>query len=228
MDEELYTPAGIPEDRDPRITEGSPASGVDAATFRAVMATVCTPVSVVTTMAGDRPHGSTVSAFASLSLTPPMVLVSLDLGSDLLRHIRGSRTFGLNVLHAGQAALATAFARKGDGKFDGVSWALQDGVPRLEGCAGWLACTITQFVPGGDHVVVFGRAVGAGHGAAPPLTYHQRRFGTHEALESEERQPRPQLPANVRYLRSRREDPAADSAAGRGQADSVEEWFAFN
>ena len=224
MDEELHLPAGIPEDRNPRIAEGTPASGVDAATFRAVMATVCTPVSVVTTMAGDRPHGSTVSAFASLSLDPPMVLVSLDLGSDLLRHIRGSRTFGLNVLHAGQAALAAAFARKGDDKFDGVSWVLRDGVPRLEGCAGWLACTMTQLVPGGDHVVVFGRAVGAGHEAAPPLTYHQRRFGTHEALESDEPPSRPELPANVRYLRSRQED----SAAGGGQPDSVEEWFAFN
>jgi flavin reductase (DIM6/NTAB) family NADH-FMN oxidoreductase RutF len=217
-------PAGFRDDGNPPAVKGSPPSEVDAATFRAVMATVCTPVSVVTTMSGDRPHGSTVSAFASLSLNPPMVLVSLDLGSDLLRHIRGSRTFGLNVLHTGQAALATAFARKGDDKFDGVGWVLQDGVPRLAGCAGWLACTVTRLVPGGDHVVVFGRAVGAGHEAAPPLTYHQRRFGTHEALESDGQQPRPRLPANVRYLRSRPEEPAA----GPGQADSVEEWFAFN
>src|SRR3984957_15902539 len=103
---------------------------VDPGSFRAVMATVCTPVSVVTAMAGDRPHGSTVSAFASLSLNPPMVLVSLDLGSDLLRHIRGSRAFGLNVLHTGQAALAAAFARKGDDKFDGIRWVREDGIPR--------------------------------------------------------------------------------------------------
>jgi flavin reductase (DIM6/NTAB) family NADH-FMN oxidoreductase RutF len=49
------------------------------------MADVCTPVAVVTTLRGDRPHGTTVSAFASLSMSPPMVLVSLDLRSDLLR-----------------------------------------------------------------------------------------------------------------------------------------------
>jgi flavin reductase (DIM6/NTAB) family NADH-FMN oxidoreductase RutF len=228
MDEEQHMPAGTPDDDASRIGEGALPPDVDPDTFRAVMATVCTPVSVVTTMAGDRPHGSTVSAFASLSLNPPMVLVSLDLGSDLLRHIRSNRAFGLNVLHTGQAALAAAFARKGDDKFDGVAWVREEGVPRLEGCAGWLACTVTQLVPGGDHVVVFGRVVGAGHEAAPPLTYHQRRFGTHEALENDERPPGPQLPANVRYLRSRRDDPAADSAAGRGQPDSVGEWFAFN
>ena len=46
--------------------------------FREVMAGVATPVSVVTGMAGGLPHGTTVSAFASLSMDPPMVLVSLD------------------------------------------------------------------------------------------------------------------------------------------------------
>src|SRR5262249_19878162 len=117
---------------------------VDAGTFRAVMASVCTPVSVVTTMAGDRPHGSTVSAFASLSLNPPMILVSLDLGSDLLRHIEGSGTFGLNILRDSQADLAVSFARKGNDKFDGVSWVLHGGIPRLTGCAGWLGCAVQR------------------------------------------------------------------------------------
>jgi flavin reductase (DIM6/NTAB) family NADH-FMN oxidoreductase RutF len=154
---------------------------VDRDTFREVMAAVCTPVSVVTAMAGDRPHGSTVSAFASLSLNPPMVLVSLDQASELLRHIRRSLVFGLNVLHAGQAALATAFARKGDDKFNGISWVLDSGVPRLEGSAGWLACRVEQLVSGGDHIVVVARVVAGGCTAAPPLTYHQRRFGTHRA-----------------------------------------------
>ena len=52
--------------------------------FRAVMAGVATPVSVVTALSGDGvAHGTTVSAFASLSMSPPMVLVSLDRGSDL-------------------------------------------------------------------------------------------------------------------------------------------------
>ena len=45
--------------------------------FREVMAGVPTPVSVVTTLTDGHPHGTTVSAFASLSMTPPMVLVSI-------------------------------------------------------------------------------------------------------------------------------------------------------
>jgi flavin reductase (DIM6/NTAB) family NADH-FMN oxidoreductase RutF len=199
---------------------------VDQGTFRAVMATVCTPVSVVTTMAGDRPHGSTVSAFASLSLNPPMVLVSLDLGSDLLRHIRGSGAFGLNVLRDGQAALAASFARKGDDKFNGVSWVLAAGVPRLDGCAGWVGCTVERLVDGGDHVVAFGRVIDAGHQAAPPLTYHQRQFGTHQALPDDGKPAGSPLPANVRYLR-----PGPDGGGAEGSrvgTGTIEDWFAFN
>src|SRR5579871_3916094 len=93
------------------------------AAFRTAMASVCTPVSVVTTLADGLPYGTTVSAFASLSMEPPMVLVSLDLGSDLLALVRQTGRFGLNVLASSQTALALNFARKGGaGKFAGVAW----------------------------------------------------------------------------------------------------------
>ncbi|WP_306943054.1 flavin reductase family protein [Streptomyces phaeochromogenes] len=68
---------------------------------------------MVTALDGDRPHGTTVSAFASHSLTPPMVLVSLDNRSQLLAVIRRTGRFGLNILGVHQADLATAFARTG-------------------------------------------------------------------------------------------------------------------
>ena len=88
--------------------------------FRAVMAGVATPVSVVTTLTDGHPHGTTVSAFASLSMSPPMVLVSLDRGLGAARPARASGSvFGVNVLGSEQAPLALAFARKGPDKFTG-------------------------------------------------------------------------------------------------------------
>src|SRR6516165_12480395 len=88
-------------------------------TFKAVMSSVATPVSIVTKLSGGLPYGTTVSAFASLSMNPPMVLVSLDRMSETLESIRQSGRFGLNVLGADQACTATAFAKKGGvGKFD--------------------------------------------------------------------------------------------------------------
>jgi flavin reductase (DIM6/NTAB) family NADH-FMN oxidoreductase RutF len=152
--------------------------------FREVMAGVATPVSVVTSMADGLPHGTTVSAFASLSMDPPMVLVSLDRGSDLLALVRETGRFGVNVLGSTQSTLALAFARKGGpGKFNGVLWEVDDDLPRLPGAPGWLACDVATLVEGGDHVVALGTVVAADTRDGRPLTYHGRVFGTHATLE---------------------------------------------
>src|SRR4051794_20615744 len=143
-----------------------------ADSFREVMAGVATPVSVVTAVRDGHPHGTTVSAFASLSMDPPMVLAALDRGSDLLARLAIGQPFGVNVLGAHQADLAAAFARKGPDKFAGVEWAEDTGAPRLTGSPGWLACTVARLVDGGDHVVVLGDVVRAASSAAPPLVYH--------------------------------------------------------
>jgi flavin reductase (DIM6/NTAB) family NADH-FMN oxidoreductase RutF len=152
-----------------------------AAAFREVMAGVPTPVSVVTALREDRPHGTTVSAFTSLSMAPPMLLVALDRGSDLLARLAIGAPFGVNVLGADQAGLAAAFARKGVDKFAGIAWRADDGAPRLLGSPGWLACTVASLVDGGDHVVVLGDVVRADATGGPPLTYSARTFGTHVA-----------------------------------------------
>jgi flavin reductase (DIM6/NTAB) family NADH-FMN oxidoreductase RutF len=133
----------------------------------------------VTTVEDGRPHGTTVSAFASLSMTPPMVLVSLDNGSGLLAMVQRTGTFGLNVLAAGQSALALRFARKGPEKFSGADWSHEFGAARLAGVAAWVACTVDRIVEGGDHLVVLGNVVAAEATETDPLTYHARTFGTH-------------------------------------------------
>jgi flavin reductase (DIM6/NTAB) family NADH-FMN oxidoreductase RutF len=150
-----------------------------AGPFREVMAGVCTPVAVVTSLGPDGPHGTTVSAFASLSMSPPMVMVALDRRSDLLRLLWVDGPFGVNVLGSHQAQLAAAFARKGADKFSGVAWATDTDAPRLADSPGWLACRVTGLVDGGDHVIVLGEVRRAEAGDGAPLTYHDRRFGTH-------------------------------------------------
>lgn len=134
-------------------------------------------------MDGDRPHGTTVSAFASPSMSPPMLLVALDAGSDPLRLLRGGSRFGVNVLGCAQAELAKRFARKGDDKFGGVSWRLDGGVPRLPSTSSWMLCGTSRLVDGGDHVIALGAVLAADSAAVPPLTYHAREFGTHTTLE---------------------------------------------
>ena len=152
--------------------------GVDAVVFREALAAVAAPVAVVTSLDGDRPHGTTVSAFCSLSLDPPLVLVSLDRGSDLLQMVRRSQRYGINVLSHDQEEIATRFARKGVDKFEAVPWTLDTDLPRLDGTASWIACRLHELVEGGDHMIAVGFVEHAEAGPAHPLLYRQRAFGT--------------------------------------------------
>ncbi|GGM92812.1 flavin reductase [Thermopolyspora flexuosa] len=154
-----------------------------AAAFRETMAAVCAPVAVMTGLEGGLPHGTTVSAFASLSMNPPMVLVALDRTSELLALVRRTRRFGLNLLGAGQAGLARRFAAKGGAaKFAGVAWEPHAGVPRIPGSAGFVGCTVAGLAHGGDHLIVLGNVVAAETTGDAPLVYHRRTFGTPAAL----------------------------------------------
>ncbi|MFD6548506.1 flavin reductase family protein [Streptomyces sp. NPDC058398] len=158
--------------------------GSEQAAFRDAMAAVASPVAVVTAVDGERAHGTTVSAFVSLSLAPPMVLVSLAERSRLLAAVRRTGRFGLNVLGAHQADLAAVFARTGAERFEGVDWFRSGGLPRLPGSAAWVACEVADIVIAGDHVVVLAHAVVSEADGTRPLTYHQRSFGTHTPLSS--------------------------------------------
>jgi flavin reductase (DIM6/NTAB) family NADH-FMN oxidoreductase RutF len=151
------------------------------AAFRDAMAQVAAPVSVVTTYASGRPYGTTVSAFASLSMRPPMLLVSLQDTSHLLSLLRVGCAVGVNVLGAGQSDVAGRFAARVEDKFAGVTWTLTDGVPVLRDTHAWVAMRVARLVPAGDHVLVLGDVRSARCGDDTPLTYHRRAFGTHLA-----------------------------------------------
>lgn len=148
------------------------------------MATVASPVAVPTTMDGRRPHDTTVSAFAPLSLTPPIVMVSLDARSHLRAIIRRTGRFGHNALGTHQAELAAAFARSGPDKFEGIAWSPSEELPRLPASVAWIAAEVDDYVAAGDHTVLLAHAVAAEQSetGARPLTYHQRSFGTYTPL----------------------------------------------
>jgi flavin reductase (DIM6/NTAB) family NADH-FMN oxidoreductase RutF len=150
--------------------------GVVLDAFRETLSSVPGPVTVITTLADGRAHGTTVSAFCSLSADPPLVLVSLDRSSDLLGLLRETGRFAVNLLAAGQEDIGLACARKGPEKFDAVPWCDECGVPKIDGAAAWLACDIRELLPGGDHVIVVGLVTACETREAEALVYHRRRF----------------------------------------------------
>ncbi len=155
-------------------------SVITQAAFKDAMAETCSPVTIVTVLHDGVPHGTTVSAFASLSLDPPMVVVALSRSSELLAKLTEVGTFGVNVLRSDQDTLATTFASKAAAdRFAEIPWTLQGGLPRIHGATVWLECDVASVVDGGDHLLVVGAVEHASVRPAAPLTYHRRSFGTH-------------------------------------------------
>lgn len=148
--------------------------------FRSAMSNVAAAVSVVTTVQEGRSHGTTVSAFMSLSMNPPQVLVSLDRTSGLLARLHVGSTLGLNVLAAHQEEVAMRFASKDADKFAGIDWSLEHGAPALADRHAWLAGRVYRRIDAGDHVLVLADVLHAEPGDREPLTYWRRSFGTHE------------------------------------------------
>jgi flavin reductase (DIM6/NTAB) family NADH-FMN oxidoreductase RutF len=142
--------------------------------FRDLMAGVCSPVTVVTTMADETPHGATVSSFASLSLDPPLVSVAFARDSRLLGQIQAAGRFGVNILGHDQDDLAIRFARREADRFAVTRWFAEDGLPRLADAPGWMVCDLHQTVQAGDHL----------------LLYAHRTFGTHSRFAE---RPRPAI-----------------------------------
>jgi flavin reductase (DIM6/NTAB) family NADH-FMN oxidoreductase RutF len=156
---------------------------VEPARFRAVMGNFATGVAVVTAVGPAGPVGLTANAVCSLSLDPLLLLVCFDNGARTLRVVQSTQRFGVNVLAAGQEAIARRFASKlpEAEKFAGVPHALHDGIPVLEDALAWLGCDLTDLVPGGDHTIGIGAVAAAETGPpAPPLIWFRGGYGPEE------------------------------------------------
>jgi flavin reductase (DIM6/NTAB) family NADH-FMN oxidoreductase RutF len=143
-------------------------------------------VSIVTTVSGDQRAGMTVSAFNSLCLEPPMILVCLNKNTHAGELVRESGVFAVSILSADQAALSERFAGRvplaeGEGRFDGVPViTAETGSPIIGGALAWLDCRVETIHDGGSHWIVIGEvlATGAHEVNHAPLLYFDR--GYHE------------------------------------------------
>ena len=129
--------------------------GVD---LRPFMAGFPSGVTVVTAMDGETPRGMTCNSLSSVSLTPPVVLICLRLGSPTLDAVIGSGCFSVNLLHGESRSTASLFASGAADRYDRVSWRPSaDGGPHLLRDAFAVAdCGLLESKLVGDHMVVFG------------------------------------------------------------------------
>jgi flavin reductase (DIM6/NTAB) family NADH-FMN oxidoreductase RutF len=139
------------------VTISAEQAAVTGRAFRSFMRNWATGVTVVTSSFGQHPIGCTVNAFTSVSLHPPLVLISLAEQSRTLAAIMTRDAFGINLLAWRQRHLAQQFAAASDDRFTEVPYRLECGVPVLEGAMAAAVCEVERAIVAADHVLVLGR-----------------------------------------------------------------------
>jgi flavin reductase (DIM6/NTAB) family NADH-FMN oxidoreductase RutF len=151
---------------------------IAAAEFRRVLGHFASGVTIVTTCDADgRPTGLTASAFTSVSLDPPLILICVDHKSQTHGPLMDRGRFAVNFLSADQEALSRKFATTRLDKFDGVPHRMTAlGVPVIDGALAQLECVTVSRHEEGDHTILVGRVEETTAIDAAPLVYYRGQY----------------------------------------------------
>lgn len=141
-------------------------------------------VTIVTTMTPEGPRGLTVSAFTSISLNPPLVLVSISKASRVHSYFMRSDAFAINLLADDQKSVSQRFAGMDEtaDRFRGMNFSPgQTGSPVVQGVRAVVECRKWKVYDGGDHSIMVGEVVRAQKlNDKPPLVFYQQQYTTTE------------------------------------------------
>jgi flavin reductase (DIM6/NTAB) family NADH-FMN oxidoreductase RutF len=151
---------------------------MDPQELRRVMGHFATGVTVITTVdKAGTPNGLTANAFMSLSLDPPLILISVDKGATCYACFELQNGFTVNFLSEGQEEISRRFATKGADKFAGLQWrAGSNGAAIIDGVLGYVECKIAQCHDGGDHTIVVGEIVNVDAIGERPLLFFKGKY----------------------------------------------------
>lgn len=147
---------------------------VSAQNFKQTLGRFASGVTVVTMEEGHSVHGITVSAFLSVSLEPPLVLVSIDKRAQSHTRLLSVERYGVSILAQGQEHLSNHFAGRDTSvtpEFETLA-----GFPVLKDALAQLVCKIHQIIDAGDHTLFIGHIEELNWRDAMPLTYFQGRY----------------------------------------------------
>ena len=121
--------------------------------FKKTLSTFATGITVVATKNNSILYGKTINSFSSLSLSPPLVLFSLDKKSSKLKIFKNSKTVSINILSNKQEMISTNFAKKNPDWREIEYDVLKNGNPIIKNCVSNLDCKIIDKIKKGDHII---------------------------------------------------------------------------
>lgn len=146
--------------------------------FRNALSRFASGVTVVATKdAAGKLHGITVSAFCSVSLDPPMVLICIEKSTISHYAFEESGVFVVNILRDTQSSASERFAEPSTDKFEDIEFQPGlDGVPVLKDSLASLECRLTFSYHGGDHSIFVGQVENVIVREGDPLIYFQHEY----------------------------------------------------
>lgn len=144
--------------------------------MRKAMGGFVSGVTIVTTECDGAVHGMTANAFTSVSLEPPLVLVSIAAKAKMDDRIKRAGRYGVSILCQHQEPLSLHFAGARLKAAVEPAWDHRLGVPLVSGALVQLACTVTDSHPAGDHTLHIGHVDGIWQEHGQPLVYHTGSF----------------------------------------------------
>lgn len=122
-------------------------------------------------------YGMTVSAFASVSLLPPLVVMCIDHVASLHDTLANAPFFAVNILASSQEPIARRFADTGAQRFEGIGYRNgENSVPILNDVLAFVECKRVSSTEAGDHTIIVGETVAASMRDARPLLYYRGGF----------------------------------------------------
>jgi flavin reductase (DIM6/NTAB) family NADH-FMN oxidoreductase RutF len=145
--------------------------------LRRTLGLFATGVTIITTRVGEQVHGMTANAFMSVSLEPPLVLISVDRRTKMCRMLHEGSTYGVSVLCETQSELSDRFAgRPGAPGAPEPRFEVIHDTPVVDGALAGFVARVVRSYWGGDHSLFLGRVEFARTGEGAPLLFHGGRY----------------------------------------------------
>ncbi len=153
----------------------SSSNTIDPREFRTTLGRFASGVTVVTTEMDGQIHGMTANAFMSVSLDPPLVVVSVDNRATLHKLLPLSKRYGISILSEHQEALSQHFARR---PVEGlrIPFIEKHGVPVLDGAVAQIIAHVVEAHRAGDHTLYIGHVEHLEYTDAKPLVYFAAQY----------------------------------------------------
>ena len=145
--------------------------------FKKTLSTFTTGITVVATKNNSILYGKTINSFSSLSLSPPLVLFSLDKKSSKLKIFKDSKTVSINILSNNQEIISRNFAKKNPNWREIEYEVLKNGNPIIKNCVSNLDCKIEDQIKKGDHVIFICKVLQVlNNNKLKPLIYYNSKY----------------------------------------------------